>query len=210
MSALIHASTRAAFVPFTAPLEGVVPHLYLDVRGLVTVAIGCLVDPLPLALSLPLVTLFDGSPATRTEIEAEWRLIKSHTELAHKGAGAARKLCSLRLTPQGVEQVVGVRLDEMVAALVKRFPELPAWPAAAQLATLSMAWACGCAFRFPKLDAALRLRRFEVAADECKMREEGNPGLAPRNVANRELYLEAGRNVAMGLNPSVLEYVDRP
>lgn len=198
MPDLIWPSVRAAFVPFSARYEGVVPHLYQDCIGLVTIAIGCLVDPLPLALALPLVRA-DGTPASRDEIAAEWRLIKSHTELAHKGAGAARKLATLRLTDEGVAQVVGARLDATVAALARRFPELPTWPADAELGTLSLAWACGAGFRYPKLDAALRRQDWTTAADESAIRD--NP---PRTAAQRALYLAAAESVAQGREPSEL------
>src|SRR4051812_13306092 len=67
---------RAAFVDFTIPLEGVIPHLYQDVKGLVSIAIGNLVDPIQLAMNLPLVH-DDGSPASRNEIAAEWLRIKN-------------------------------------------------------------------------------------------------------------------------------------
>ncbi len=206
MREVIWPSVRAAFIAFSSPLEGVIPWLYLDVKGLVTTAIGVLVDSPQAAAALPFVR-HDGSPATRAEIADEWARIKGHRELAQQGARAARALCQLRLTDEGVERVVLAKLDVMVEALARRFPDIVSWPAPAQLATISLAWACGAGFAFPKLEAALRRRDFGAASVECTIREAGNAGVAPRNRANRRLYQLAARAVAEGLCPSLLPEV---
>jgi hypothetical protein len=36
--------------------------------------------------------------------------------------------------------------------------------------------------------------RFDLAATNCAMRTEGNPGLTPRNKANKKLFLSAAAN----------------
>ncbi len=196
-------SVRAAFVTFSAPLEGVVPWLYLDVRGLVTIAIGVLVDPLPYALTLPLRRP-DGSLADRGEIEAEWRWVKQHPDLARLGHRAAERATTLRLDAAGVDEVVGTKLATIAAELLQRFDGFADWPADAQLATLSMAWACGPAFRFPRLEQALRDRDFDAAARECTISEAGNPGVKPRNTANRLLYRNAAIVQGAHLDPDAL------
>lgn len=213
-------SVRSAFVGFSAAYEGVVPHLYLDVKSLVTTAIGNLVDPIGMALGLPFVRP-DGVLATPDEIRAEWELVKARgatttvqdpdwtddagnvhqgeirTVFLHgppnpsSGGMAFRKVTALRLTPAGIEQVVTRKLDEMDRHLRKRFVHYDTWPADAQLATLSMSWACGPAFRFPRLEAALMAGDFKTASEECRIDETGNPGVKPRNLANRTLYENA-------------------
>ena len=45
-----------------------------------------------------------------------------------------------------------------------------------------------------------------AAALECKMNEVGNPGLIPRNRANRILLSNAAVVLAQGLEPSTLFY----
>lgn len=180
-----------AFVMF-GPLEGVIPWLYLDVKGLVTVAIGNLVDPMSYALDLPFVKP-DGTPASRDEIAGEWHHVKALTRLAHQGHLAAKHETQLRLTPEGIEQVVTAKLGEMWGELGKRFPEIATWPEDAQLATLSMAWACGPWFRFGALESALRAKNFTLAAASCQISEAGNAGIVPRNRANRQLYLDAAK-----------------
>lgn len=193
-------SVAAAFVAFSTPLEGVEHAMYADIRGLVTTAIGCLADPIELALAMPWVRA-DGSPATRDEVAADWHAVKGRPELARLGARAAEPCTTVRLTDEGVARVVGQRLDATVAALARRFPELPEWPADAQLAVLSLAWACGAGFAYPKLEACLRRRDFAGAALECDIR--GNPR---RSAAQRQLLLEAHQVADEGGDPSVLRW----
>lgn len=196
----MRATVRDAFLPYTKPLEGVVPWMYLDVKGLVTVGIGNLIDPVGAALACPFVRA-DGSPATREEIGSEWAIVKNHTELAHQGYRAAKQWTRLHLTEEGIADVVGRKLDEMWSYLAHRFPEIESWPGDAQLATISMSWACGPAFRFPALELALRAKDFVLASTQCTINENGNPGVVPRNAANRTLYVNAARVIAWGMDP---------
>ncbi len=196
-------SVRAAFVGFTTPIEGCVPWMYLDVKGLVTTAIGNLIDPIQYALPLPWLHQ-DGSAAARDEIAAEWLRVKGDPVAAKRGHLYTEGITQLRLDAQGVALVVSRKLDQNDQHLRARFPEWEEWPADAQLATLSMAWACGPAFRFPGLEAELRARRFNMAAGECHISEQGNPGVVPRNRANLALYRNAWKVVAYKLDPAAL------
>jgi GH24 family phage-related lysozyme (muramidase) len=49
----MHASAQAAWQTFITGHEGNVAHMYLDTKGLVTIGIGNLIDPISLALTLP-------------------------------------------------------------------------------------------------------------------------------------------------------------
>lgn len=204
---------RQAFYAFNAPMEGEVPYFYQDVKGLVSIGVGLLCDPIQLAMNLPMVHP-DGRPAARDEIAAEWLRIKAlgsgdHTSgnpAARLGHLYARPHTRLRLTREGLEQSLMGKLNQMDAYLRNRFPEFEEWPADAQLGTLSMAWACGPAFRFPKLEAALRRRDFRTAAVECFMAEEKTiSGLRPRNRANRILFNNAAV-VQQMFDPAQLYY----
>lgn len=187
-------SVRAAFVHFSAPLEGVVSFFYLDARGLVTIAMGNLVDPLSTALELPLVHP-DGSPATRDEIATDWSNVKSRQDLSPRGGMAFSAVARLHLTGDGIQEVVGAKLDEMDGYLSRRFTDWANWPAPAQLATLSVAWACGPAFAFPRLAAFLQAGDFAGAATECTIHPETGT-IVRRNALDRALYLAASRVVA--------------
>ena len=48
---------RAAFLSFTTRLEGRVPYMYLDIKGLVTIGVGNLIDPVDLALQVTFLAL---------------------------------------------------------------------------------------------------------------------------------------------------------
>lgn len=211
------AAGLAAFVPFTSNLEGVVPWMYLDVLGLVTVAIGNLCDPAPYALSLPFVRR-DGTPATREEIAAQWQAVKNDPKAAKLGHRYAERLTSIRLTAEGISSVVQAKLRQNEAALVKRCPDFEAWPVDAQLALHSYAWAAGSAARAPRMFAALNAKDFATAAVECHLDERGpdkilgnaddNWGLKPRNVANKIMFRNAAQAMASGgmFDPEALIY----
>lgn len=190
---------REKFLAFTAPLEGCVRYFYLDILGLVTVAYGCLVATEAEARALPMVRS-SGTAATPEECAEDWHRVKGTPALAQRGFRAAATVARLRLTPDGVEAVTWAKLDKMLAHLERRFPDFAEWPASAQLAVVSLSWACGPAFAFPKCVAALQRQDWAGAAAECQMRTAGNPGLVPRNRANRALLLGA----AAGGDPEAL------
>ncbi len=208
---LMRPAVVAAFSSFSEGFEGKVPWMYLDVLGLVTVAIGNLIDapgataPPSFVLDLPFVHR-DGSRAGREEIAAEWRVVKHHPTAARHGHRVLEDVTHLRLTEEGIETVVSRKRDEMAKELVRRFACFSSWPADAQLGTLSMAWACGPWFQFPRLAAALLAGDFDAAAGECTIREAGNPGVVPRNVANRRLFRNAALVTRRGLDRDTLFY----
>lgn len=197
------ASVRDGFVAFTTPLEGCLPFMYLDVRGLVTTGIGNLIDPVAYALHLPFLR-DDGTPATASEIEAEWRLVKSRSDLKMHGGKAYAILTQLRLSDEGIEALVARKLAQNDQHIAARFSEWESWPADAQMAVHSMAWACGPGFHFPMLEAAIKAQNFTMASLECTINETGNPGLKPRNAANRVLFKNAARVLEDNLDPEVL------
>lgn len=198
-------SVNDAFVHFTSRFEGVVPWLYLDVRGLVTIAIGNLVDPIARALDLPLLHA-DGTIAPRDEIAAEWNTVKAHADLAPAGGLAFQAVTKLHLSPEGVANVVMRRLVLNDTQIRARFSDYETWPADAQLGILSMAWAAGSSFHFPRFEAACRALNFATASIECHMSDADNPGLRPRNTANEALFENAANVIRTGADPDVLYY----
>ncbi len=202
------ASVAAAFVDFTEKFEGSVATMYLDVKGLVSVGIGNLIDPIGAALDLPFVHA-DGTPASRSEIGAEWRKMKMHSGLSVQGWKAAAAIATLHLTPEGISTLVAGKLAANEAYLTQmkgRFPEFSTWPADAQLGVLSMAWACGPAFHFPMFEAACHAGDWTAAAAQSHMEDSHNAGLRPRNAADLVLFGNAAVVVAQGLDPEVLQY----
>jgi hypothetical protein len=180
--------TLDRFVAVSSRLEGVIPWLYLDIRGLVTTGIGCLVDPVGLALDVPFQ--IGDRPATQEEIADVWHRVKASTPLAHLGAKAASKLTALHLPPAGVRQLLERRLRANEAYLVKHhFPALLEWPENVQLAIALIAWACGAGFpaSWPSFTAAALAEDWALAAKHATISTHNNAGIAPRNQAIQEL-----------------------
>jgi hypothetical protein len=60
--------------------------MYLDIKGLVSIGIGNLIDPINLAMDLPFVHKDDINVAASTdEIETEWQTVKGRQDLAPRG-----------------------------------------------------------------------------------------------------------------------------
>src|SRR5688572_25615857 len=81
----MHASAQAAWLRYIRRHEGEVAYMYLDTKGLVTIGIGNLIDPVSLAIGLPLrfkaknrLGAPAGRLATHAEIETEWKALKNH------------------------------------------------------------------------------------------------------------------------------------
>lgn len=160
--------------------------MYLDVKGYVSTGIGNKIDQtardnsaptaqeradsLAAAGRLRWLVNDTGTDATSEEIAAEWDTVKSHMDLAPLGHGRfAPPLTRLHVDNDEIDRHVFEKLDEMESVLLGRtgFGEFASWPANAQLATLSMAWAMGPKFRFPKFQGHVGGRNWVGAADEC-------------------------------------------
>ncbi len=202
------------------PFEGTVATMYTDILNLVTIGVGNLIDPVGTALGLPFVYR-DGSPATQAEIATEWHRVKDGG-FAHLGWTAAAKGATLHLTPEGITSLVLGKLRQLDAYLAKRFPNWEQWPASAQRAALSMAWAAGPALVAPHWEKACNEGRWAEyapigkngelvlvggAAFECHLDDSHNLGLRPRNAANKALFLEAHISATSGDNAP---YMDGP
>lgn len=206
----MYQSVQDAFVDFSTQFEGKVHFMYLDIKGLVTVGIGNLIDPVDAALNLPFVHKSDGSPASQDEIQTEWNTLKSQPDLAQKGYKACAPLTNLMLTDDSIAQLVTAKLNQFASTLqsTSEFSTMDSWPADAQLGLLSMAWAMGPAFgsSWPKFRAACAASDWSTAAANCRMSETGNPGLKPRNDADVLLFNNAAAVQTGGLDFSVLHW----
>lgn len=207
---------QSRFRAFNEPFEGAVPYMYLDIAGLVTVAVGDLIDPVELAAALPFRfkdksgIANPGALASKDEIAAEWHRIKSDPVLAQQGHTACAPLTDLELDGEAISQLIAKRLAANETALKRQhaFKAFDSWPADAQLGLLSMAWALGPAGfdRFPSFTAACRRLDFKHAAAQSKIAETGNPGIIPRNRANFILFSNAAAAVAEGHDLAALHY----
>jgi len=202
----------SSFPAFSTKFEGRVAYMYLDIKGLVTVGVGNLIDPVAAAQALPFCfknkpgISAPGSAATPDQIAQEWQTLKNNTDLATKGYTACEPITQLELSDDAINTLILDRLTQNESFLKRQlwFQNFDTWPADAQLGLLSMAWAMGPAGPggFPKFRSACQSLDFSTAAAECKMDEAGNPGLIPRNQANLTLFSNAAIVLAGGAQGS--------
>ena len=180
------------FPSWSAQFEGRVHWMYLDIKGLVTTGVGNLIDPEPSAQSLHWKHP-DGSLATPFEIQSEWTVIKSHHELAHEGFRAAGVIAKLRIDDQQIDDLILYHLQQDEKFMLRTLKDFESWPADSQLATCSMAWACGAGFtaKFQHWLACALKQDWNGCATNCEMNATHNPGLKPRNNANFALFTAA-------------------
>ena len=191
------------FGEWSTQFEGRIPHMYLDVKGLVTIGIGNLIDPYSLAISLPFRRFSDGARASVGEIRGEWTRMKGAIHLAKQGHTAARKIATLYLTPGDIDELVIGKVQQFENYLRRGFPRWDSFPANAQLGIMSMAWAMGPGFylKFPSFTKACNAQDWVLASKNCLMRTTNNPGLVPRNKANVKLFEAA----AITQSPEILD-----
>ena len=122
-----HATGIAELLAHLREREGAVGHLYCDHRGLVTIAVGYLVDrngqpddagrQLARKLAQRSDVVFStaaGTPATVTDVEADWQRVKDHGR-ANPGLGARRYGAVARL------HIDDVSIDAITGTVVRRF-----------------------------------------------------------------------------------------
>ncbi|MFJ7969543.1 peptidoglycan-binding protein [Streptomyces sp. NPDC096324] len=203
----MHQSVWDAFLPFSAPLEGRVQFMYLDVKSLVSTGVGNLLDaddpqqfgsnpkPLPDIYTLDWYDKGTLEPVSRGEILQEFKTVK-FSNTSHATIGAKEAITRLRISNASIDDLVRSKLSQFEQYLLGRtdFEDLEEWPADAQLGLFSMAWALGPAFAFPKFQAAAPQQDWLTMARESKMTETGNPGVIPRNVRNGLLFTLASWN----------------
>jgi hypothetical protein len=181
------------FPSFTERLEGKVSHMYLDCKGLVTVGLGCLIDPVALAVGLPWAHKTTNVRATPQQVVDEWQRLKDEQRLKIYHYDVAGRMTNLRLSDEGIADLAERRLKLFEDDLRKTFAEWDEWPADAQLGLMSMSWAMGSGFtrNWPAFVKACLEHRWVDAALNCSINTTGNVGVIPRNKINKELFLRA-------------------
>jgi GH24 family phage-related lysozyme (muramidase) len=200
----MYKSVIQVFPKFSSQLEGNVPYMYQDIKGLVTVGIGFLIEPVILALKLPFYFRDHDGKASEREILLDWRNIKLNRTLKLRGYKEAGKYAKLYLKEVDINDVLKQKMLANEEILKEYFPHWDIFPADAQLGLMSMAWAMGPHFavKFPKFRDHVNFEYWSEAAKECLMRTTGNPGLIPRNKINKILFENADKVHLEKLNPN--------
>ena len=217
--AAVHASVRSYFIRFNEPIEARVGYMYLDIKGLVTIGVGNLIDVEKAddmngledvrkeLVKLPFVykkgRLDAGKPAGAAAIWAEWKKVKAKQEWARSRDGYRNfgAFTDLRLSDDAIDTLVMNKLEAMERELthVPAFWDFRKWPADAQLGLLSMAWALGVPklrMGWPNFRVACKKQDFDDAAKRCTIRSADNPGVIPRNHANQQMFKNAAAVLA--------------
>jgi GH24 family phage-related lysozyme (muramidase) len=189
----MHTATLAGCLAYQERFEGRCDHMYLDIRGHVTVGVGNLIDAPGIANGLPFRWRVHDTLASPAEIGVEWHAVKD-CGMSQQGAAACLPFTQLYLLAADIESLVENAARSFVTLLRPTFPCWDDWPVNAQLATLGVCWAVGAGSirtQFPRLVAACNARDWGTAARECSIKSDGNPGVIPRNRANRDLFLSS-------------------
>lgn len=204
----MYPAVRDSWHAFSEPMEGRVASMYLDILGLVTCGVGNLIDPVSEAVKVPFYRDSDGRRATEDEVRAAWHALKERQDLKRRGVSYARALTKLHMRDEDIDALVASRLASNEAFICKWLPDFPGIPADAQLGILSMAWAVGAGFnrKFPTFTKAALAGDWFAAMSACTIREEGNPGVVPRNKANRVCFMNAHLVLKHKMDPSVLHW----
>ena len=207
----MHASVRNYFIKFNEPIEARVEYMYLDIKGLVTLGIGNLIDVekagdkkglekvMKEVVTQPFVHKEGrrdaGKPATKADIEAEWKKVKGRQELAKLKDSYLlfANITDLKLKNAAIDALVLKKLNEMETELKMdpAFQGFEQWPADAQLGLLSMAWALGTPklkVHWPHFKTACKKQDFDATLKHCEINTVSNPGVAKRNTENRHLF----------------------
>ena len=206
-------AVQAVALAFMRRFEGDVDDMYADVLDLVTTDDGNLIDSVAAAQNLPWLHRGTDVPATPDEIAAEWHAVKDGKIPAWKGPRP------LYLSRVAMDDLANSRLLSNETFLAKRWSNWNDWPADAQLGAHSCTWAAGAGWHAPHFDAAVALLNFVLCSGppgdagkdpacrgEAWLNDANNPGLRPRNLANKVLFANAASVVALGLDPSILWY----
>jgi GH24 family phage-related lysozyme (muramidase) len=150
---------EATFPTWSAHFEGELHFFYLDVKRLVTVGVGNLVEPYSPGL--------DFGGAREAEIRAAWLAVKNDQTLdPRRGGTQYGALTSIRMTEAGISSLVRRKMLADEAVLKTFLPNWEAAPAQAQRATLSHSWAYGPYFppKWPKWTACFNAGDYAGAA----------------------------------------------
>jgi hypothetical protein len=198
--------------------EGIANFMYLDVAGLVTTGIGAKIDPFSDWSWIQWVHR-DGSPASAEEAQAEWTKVKGMRELGQQRNGLLfENYTNLRLSPDSMKKLNQLKLKQNEDYILQHagYTNYANWPAEAQLAVHSIAWACGPGFfhipTVPGGKAWVNLHKSLLNEDWVGAAKNATgSGLVPlRNKFNQSLFETAAKVAASGANVATLYHPSDP
>lgn len=204
-----------AFAKTQQPWEGQADVMYTDVLGLVTTAIGYLIDDKSgpngygPALTIPWVHKSDGQPATHDEIVQDWQTVKNaHTQSGTFDLPNDKKITQLKIPETVIQDLTASRMASNEKELLKSLPGFAKFPADAQMGIHGMAWAMGGGF-IP-VDGFKTFGDAANRGDWVAAKAASNfKGVAPQRKAGHDkMFDNAAAVVAGKLDPDKLWYPD--
>jgi GH24 family phage-related lysozyme (muramidase) len=179
--------------------EGLVPWLYCDLRGFVTVGVGDKVTSASV-LTMPFDHLADGSHPTAEERSQAFIRVQNHFA---KGltAQAYRAVSDLRLPVEFCKRRLAHRVTrEFVPAIEKHCPQFADFPTPAKLVLVDIAYNVGTAgfAAFVSLIADCNSLHFANAAEQVHTAKDGedlsnHETWGRRNMWRGDMMLQASR-----------------
>lgn len=207
------------WVMFSEDFESDCDWLYLDVECFATIGIGLLADPFPLvhAMGLDFYWPSNSEPASSTDIENAYRVVKAARHLARGGGKAYRYVRGneIRATKESLARAAQRKLRLNEAGVRRFFPGWDTFPAPGQALIMSMDWAMGTGrfVSFPHFCARVNAGDWAAVAvlrddpNSCQMNEQNeNESFHRRNCAS----LELARLAAAAVESGDLESLDVP
>jgi GH24 family phage-related lysozyme (muramidase) len=152
--------------------EGSISHMYLDTVGKVTVGVGNMLPDADAAAQLPFYFRDTGTPASETEIREEFDRIEQ--EEPARLASWYKQHTRLDLSDEAIDQLLDGRIDDFEAGLLRDFNDYDAFPEAAKIGLMDMAFNLGnsgLVNKFPSFTRAARAMDWETCAAECRRRD---------------------------------------
>lgn len=167
--------------------EGVIPYLYLDSIGLVTIGVGFMLPNVFAASTLPFVNPA-GEPSTQTEIASDFNRVKS---LPSNKLPTYYHSFSSPLLPQAeINRLLAANVASFEISLRRMYPDYDAYPDSVKVGLIDMCYNLGAAklqAQYPKFNRAVQTHNWILAADQCHR----NGPSAERNEFTQKLFLEA-------------------
>lgn len=199
----MHQSAFAFAETYLTNLEGNMPCMYPDIKGLVTTSIGVL---LPLDDALRLKWRKKLAPimlASQEEIRREWNRMNGNMVVADYKNRRKYEFAELVLAAEDLDNLFNRKLVQFDGIIRSRFANYDKLNADQQLLiTCGIAWGVGPWFRWPKFIKSVGEQDFPTMYRECYTTQF----TAERNAANRVLVNNSAVVAARGLDPSILYY----
>jgi GH24 family phage-related lysozyme (muramidase) len=147
-------------------LEGAVAWMYLDLKGLVTVGVGHLLETPEEAATLPFRVRVTGEPASPGLVRADWLRIKNAKPAML--ARYYRQFSTTGLSSAAIDQALASNIEIHWHGVLAARPECANFPEPAQQIVAEMAFALGVSglLAYKKMLAAMALGDWETAAFE--------------------------------------------